>query len=92
MIQPKLITRSMARKMANNAAGQGVGILAYAFNTCDDPRVPYRYSDADQEKFKEVVFQIIQIIEEGEIELLDPQLIKARNDPDFQRFLASINN
>ena len=75
------------REYAHCVAGQGVALLAHAFNVCDNPDTPYRYSAAARARFLELAAELYRLVEEGEIVEL-PHVI-ARKDERFQAFMGA---
>ena len=73
---------------ARRCMEQGLGFLARAVNHQNNPDLPYRYSPADQERFRRLALEIIDIVEHGEIV---PRVgAMAQADVDFQRFMAVV--
>lgn len=81
----KIQTVSDARKYAESFISEGVGYIAHGLNACDSSNIPYRYSKADIEKLESLVMQLIDIVNNGKVELLAGKRAKA--DLKFQAFL-----
>ncbi len=71
------------RDFAECISKQGFGLIIHAFNATNDPAIPYRYSPASIERMKELMMEMMQLVEEGNIIEL-PHVA----DADFRRFMA----
>jgi hypothetical protein len=76
------------RDQARDLAAEGASLLARALNHCDSPELSYRYADAEQERFLDLMTELVKLIETGRIVDLRPQ--RARSDVDFQRFVDQL--
>jgi len=63
----------------------GVASLAHAFNACDNPATPYRYSVAVRDRFMELCLELYGLVETGEI--IERRGPAAQDDVEFQRFM-----
>lgn len=87
---PGVLTPERPREYASRIAGQGVALLAHAFNACDNPELPYRYSESVRQKFFNTIRQLAELYEYGEIiEDAEARAEAARTDAGFQRFMAT---
>lgn len=84
----KIQTVSDARKYAESYIQQAVSMIAHALNACDNEKVLYRYGDLEQERLKNIVIELIDIVERGKVELLAGK--NAKSDKDFQSFLTGL--
>lgn len=73
------------RAYALEVASQGFALLAHAVNACDNPETPYRFADAERERFMSLCTRLYALIERGRIESRASAL--AQDDVDFQRFV-----
>lgn len=76
------------RDSAVDCVKHAVATLARAFNACDEQEISYRYGDVEQERFRRVVIELIDIVERGKIESLAHQ--HAKQDVDFQKFMRNL--
>mgnify|MGYP001293382952 CR=1 FL=1 len=76
------------RDTAIDCVKHAVATLARAFNACDEQGIPYRYGDVEQERFRNVVFELIDIVERGKIESLAH--LHAKQDRNFQEFMRQL--
>lgn len=74
-----------ARKYADKRMSYAVGHIAHALNACNDLDVPYRYSKTEVKRLERIVIELIDIVQNGEIELLAGK--RAKSDKEFQAFL-----
>lgn len=81
-------TISDARIYAENRLRVAVGHLAHAFNACDEQAISYRYGASEQARLKDLIIELIELVNNGEIELL--QIEHARKDLAFQSFLSKL--
>jgi hypothetical protein len=77
------------RDQARDLAAEAASLIARALNHCDSPEVDYRYADAEQDHFLDLMAELVKLIETGRIVDLRPE--RARSDPDFQRFVEQLN-
>ena len=73
------------RAYALEVASQGFALLAHAVNACDNPETPYRFGDAERERFMSLCAKLYALVERGRIESRASAI--AQDDVDFQRFV-----
>jgi hypothetical protein len=73
------------RAYALEVASQGFALLAHAVNASDNPETPYRFADAERERFMSLCAKLYALVERGRIE--SRALAIAQDDVDFQRFV-----
>ncbi len=81
----RLTTPEGHRAYALAVASQGFALLAHAVNARDNPETPYRFADAERERFMSLCARLYSLIERGRIETRAVAL--AQDDVDFQRFV-----
>lgn len=84
----KILTTNEARQYAEHHIAQGVAMLAQALNAGYDEKMSYRYGDVEQERLKSIVFELIDIVEHGKVELLAGK--NAKQDKSFQGFMKKV--
>jgi hypothetical protein len=57
-----------SRQYARKCAELGFATLAQAFNHCEESYHPHRYAPDVQERFRELMLEIVSLIESGRIE------------------------
>jgi hypothetical protein len=87
--KPRAMPRLAPRDHARDLAAEAAGLLAKALNHCDSPELDYRYADAEQEQFLDLMTELVKLIETGRI--LDLRPDRARADMDFQRFVEQLH-
>jgi hypothetical protein len=80
------MTPEAHRAYALEVASQGFALLAHAVNACDNPATPYRFADAERERFMSLCARLYTLVERGRIESRASAL--AQDDVDFQRFVS----
>lgn len=89
MLKPEKIQSYLeARLCAEKYVRQGVGLLAHALNAYDNEETLYRYGDLEQERLKNIVIELIDIVERGKVELLARK--RAKQDIKFQSIMKVI--
>jgi hypothetical protein len=73
------------RAYALKVASQGFALLAHAVNACDNPETPYRFADAERERFMTLCASLYALVERGRIEPRTAAM--AQDDVEFQRFV-----
>jgi len=58
--------RKSPREYAHCIAGQGIGLLAHAFNVCNSPPLPYRHSKAVHDQFMDIGSKLYALVEDAE--------------------------
>lgn len=71
------------RAYARRIAEQGVGLLAHALNACAMPERTYRYDDTTQDRFRALMFEVVQIVDTDKI--IERRSAAAQADIGLQR-------
>jgi hypothetical protein len=85
LLRTRPTTPEAHRAYALEVASQGFALLAHAVNACDNPETPYRFADAERERFMSLCARLYSLVERGRIETRAAAL--AQDDVDFQRFV-----
>lgn len=82
------MSRAMCpRELARENARLGVAYLGRALNACDNPDIPYKYSQAAIDEFMRIGSELVRLIDEGKI--VERKGAVAQADFCFQRFLST---
>ena len=83
-LRARATTPQAHRAYALEVASQGFALLAHAVNACNNPETPYRFADAERERFMSLCARLYALVERGRIESRASAI--AQDDVDFQRF------
>jgi hypothetical protein len=64
----RLVFERASRQYARKCAELGFAALAQAFNHCNEDYHPHRYAPGVQERFRELMLEIVSLVEAGNIE------------------------
>jgi len=82
------MTHFDARGIARRTAEQGFALIARAINACDNPDIPYQFSEIDRTRVINALIEVQDVVEHGIIQV--SQVEAAKKDMKYQTFRVKL--